>query len=340
MHLPNMNKPQASQNQSQLQSMAQVLKTTFACLLALLIYHALLVVLPNPSVRSNQIGNIRTTTTAQEALDKERCEYPFIYNKPFKTASTLVLHTINDWAKTVNRPVFECGEWSHVNAVRLFECIPPGVHHCGILNNHMLLDRVTLSIVAERLPNYRYITTTRYPPHRIISEFMQINDKKWSLGMDVDYEFRDYMRNKYNQYGHIGWYTDEWIHEGHSCPITNGQHRFIYQMASKFAIVIDANLIEESNVILRHANLFTLPEDGKRSNFRGSQNVNISNETVSVMKKVLCFELALHEALQFRMASLYEQATGKPCVREGQMGKASNCIKDKEREILNDDWIF
>lgn len=121
--------------------------------------------------------------------------------------------------------------------------------------------------------------------------------------------------------------------------MTTEEEMRIYDMTSQYFVVIDVNLLEESNAILRANGLFQLNAAG-RSNVRGSHLVEITPEIRSLLYNVSCYERVLHKALQMRMASLYERATGKPCIHRGRLAEFTSCLKAVEKRNLGDSWVF
>lgn len=110
-------------------------------------------------------------------------------------------------------------------------------------------------------------------------------------------------------------------------------------MVGRYHIVIDANVREASNAILKHHGLFQLPnlEDGKvkRHKDRGAYKLELTEEMKMKLNKQACVEKMLHAAMQTRMASLYEQATGEQCIFKNE-----TCIGRMEEEELKSNWIF
>lgn len=112
-------------------------------------------------------------------------------------------------------------------------------------------------------------------------------------------------------------------------------------MATKYDVVIDANLVNASNTILNHYGLFKLPrpEMEVTANVRGTLGLNFSKEVKDMIKSVSCVEDELHRAFHMRMASLYERITGKKCIRHGDINELGSCMQQHEAEFLNKSWV-
>lgn len=267
-----------------------------------------------------------------------RCPYPLVYNKPHKTASTYIQSLITNWTAQTNRNNYICAGQTLESAIYFPECIPHKPDECGVVNCHLLLSRQTQSILNVRMPGHRIITSTRYPPHRILSNFMQINRFRGESSDKMYDDVRRYLTRSFNPWTLYNFHTGE--KRLGSCPIKVLDKTDIYQMVMKYDLVIDANLVEESNIILKHHGLFTFPDKASKVNFRGASSLQVPEDIKQLLHNVSCVERELHKALQMRMASLLEKITGKNCVKHGRTHTMTSCIADREKEILGDTWMF
>lgn len=224
------------------------------------------------------------------------------------------------------------------SAIRLQECIPTDDDGCGVVNCHLYLDDTITSVLNSRLPNYRLITSTRYPAHRIISFYLQMKNLIFEEGMDISPGLRDFLMHEFSPSEIIPWHSG--VIEHRLCPISEADRKTMFNLVSKYFIVIDLNLIEESNAILRHHGLFTLPNDTKLVNLRHSTSFKPPRDIQDLLYNVSCYERAIHDSLQLRMASLYEQVTKTKCIHAGRLANFSSCLAKKEREYLQDTWLF
>lgn len=276
--------------------------------------------------------------TRSSAVQAPQCPYPLVYNKPHKTASTFIQSLITNWTMETNRGNYVCAGQSLETAFYLPECIPRESDGCGVLNCHVILSPEVHSILNTRMPGHRILTSTRYPPHRIVSNFLQINFVQPDAVNETYDALRLYLSKKFNPWKLYNYHTGEG--RVGSCPLQASDKHAIYNMVMKYDIVIDANLVEESNDILKHNGLFTFPEASSKLNFRGASGMSLPDDIKDLLRDVSCVEKELHKALQMRMASLYEQATGKSCVKHGRPDKMSSCLADKERVVLGENFLF
>lgn len=269
---------------------------------------------------------------------KSTCAYPLVYNKPHKTASTFIQGLITNWTKETNRNNYVCSGQTLETAIYLPECLPRETDECGVLNCHMILSPEVHKMLDKRWPGHRILTSTRYPPHRIVSNFLQINLIRPGSVNETHDALRLYLSRRFNPWKLYNFHSGE--NRVGTCPLKSSDLVAIYNMVMKYDIVIDANLIEESNIILKHNGLFQFPEASSKVNFRGASGMTLPEDIKLLLRDVSCVELELHKALHMRMASLYEQATGKPCVKHGRPAKMSSCLADRERVILGDNYLF
>lgn len=265
------------------------------------------------------------------------CDFPIVYHKPPKTAGTYIQTLITEWAKRTGRSNYLCGGRRAIETVMyLHECVSREDDGCGILNAHLVLTPQATAILGQRLPNYRLLTSTRYPAHRIVSLFLQLNLFKTENMTDaaaVEKGLQDYLRDQYNPWGQYNFYTG-----GHrkktACPLRQSERMDIFNVASQYDLVVDANLPEISNVILKDYGLFQFPEHADPVNVRGAGELKLSEETLDLIRNVSCVEDELHRALHLRMASLYEKATGEACVESGRIDDLKTCLDERERANL------
>lgn len=269
----------------------------------------------------------------------QNCPFPIVYNKPPKTASSYIQTVIANWTAKTNRGNYMCSTNPIVTSAILHECLPSAGDACGVFNCHIFMSPAARSLLSKRLPNYRTLTSTRYPPHRIVSYFLQINGFKVTNSPDFYKALRWYL-SSYNPWRLYNYHTAE--ERSGSCPVSIEEMRLIFNLATSFDIVIDANLREESNAILKHFDLFQLPPvaDADRNKERGAYRLALPDEMKDLLRNVSCVEIELHKALQVRMASLYQQATGETCVQHLPRHTLSSCIEEKEKEILKNNLIM
>lgn len=317
-------------------------------------------------------GLLRTLSFASRGTVKSQCDFPLVYNKPPKTAGTYVQKVITDWTKRTGRPNLLCrGKRAIETAVYLHECLPRLKDandveeldriQCSVLNVHLYLTPESRALLNARLPQHRLITSTRYPPHRIVSFFLQLNlakadditrlnatenvdtvDEADNSALSVatseqELKLHNFLR-QYNPWALYNFHTGE--HRKGACPLRHDEKLHIFQLAGRYDLVVDANLPKESNAILRHHKLFTFPDDPFSVNVRGATRMTISKQTKQLIRDVSCVEDTLHKALHIRMASLYEEATGRSCIQSGRVEDLTSCLDAKERKYLMSDWLI
>lgn len=273
----------------------------------------------------------------KEESFKTKCAFPLVYHKPPKTASSFIQSVITEWTEETGRGNYICAQRPAESNILLHECVSSSGDACGVLNCHIFLDSHARALLTERLPNHRLLTSTRYPPHRIVSFFLHLNNYRASNLQNetgnVMNELRQYL-SEYNPWKLYNYHTGE-ARSG-ACPLTQGEKVTIFSMAARYHIVIDANLRHVSNAILKQQSLFTLPHvEGERNKDRGAYKLSLPGDIQNTIQHVSCVERVLHRSLQLRMASLYETATGTPCVFQD----GSTCIEHLEKEALQSNWI-
>lgn len=271
------------------------------------------------------------------------CEFPIVYNKPPKTAGTYIQTLITDWTRKSGRANYLCGGKRAIEtSVYLHECVSREDDGCGVFNAHLVLTPQATTILSQRLPNYRLLTSTRYPAHRIVSFYLQLNLYKTENMSDhdqVEKGLQEYLRHQYNPWAQYNFHTGGYRKKT-SCPLRLPERIDIFNVASQYDLVVDANVPEISNIILRDHGLFQFPEDGDPVNVRGAGDMNLSAETLDLIRNVSCVEEELHRAFHMRMASLYEKATGKTCVESGRVEDLKTCLEEEERKNLKHTWLI
>lgn len=286
----------------------------------------------------------------------EQCDFEIVYNKPPKSAGTYVQTLMTKWAAQENRQNILCrGKRAIETSVYLKECIPRSdPSRCSVISAHMFLSGEVRSLLSQRLPSHRLLTSTRYPAHRIVSFFLQLNllnrtktrtSNDRNSGLDEE-ALNDYL-TRFNPWSLYNFHAGE-KRQG-SCPLRLEEINEIFDLASRYDLVVDANLPEQSNIILEHYNLFRFPTETadsdpqnsrKKVNERGTSNLVLSNKTKGLIKKVSCVEDALHKALHLRMASLMETINGQRCIESGRIENLKTCLDHQERKNLQAQWLL
>lgn len=271
---------------------------------------------------------------------EKKCAFPIVYNKAPKTASSFLKAVITNWSKEIGRPVYKCPSTNIRSGILLPDCVPAvgplDDSSCGVLATHLVLNANAKALLAKRMPEYKVIASTRYPPHRIISLYM-FNRKIHSDDRDLEKGLKYYL-DTYNPWHQFNYLTGE-ARTG-ECPLDLYQLRDITSLVSTFDIIVDVNLRHESNVILKHFNLFEIPDQpdlSQRLKEFGAVRANISAAHMDLLKQKACVEFELHRAMLYRMASLYEKATGNSCIRGDTM---NSCISEKEEDFLKSSWTL
>lgn len=279
------------------------------------------------------------------AFSSSKCNFSLVYNKPPKTASTFIKEQLRAWSAKMGRPHFKCATNSHETAARLPECIPQATDGCGVVNCHIVLGEATLTLLRARMPNLRLMTSTRYAPLRVVSQFLQSNQ----IDMAELLRNRSREAEMSSSLGEGNPWTLYNYHFGTmlrgACPLSWLEKLMIRDAVMRYDIVIDVNLPEESNAILKHFNLFEVKMlsvgEGGRSNDRGTSLTSLQQSTIDRIANASCVEIELHKALQQRMASIYEFATGTGCLpRKGVLSKLSSCLADREKVALGGEWFM
>lgn len=272
------------------------------------------------------------------------CDFPIVYNKPPKTASSFLQDVISNWSRQVGRNDYRCSRTPLVASAVLPECIPRSGDSCGILNSHIFMTPSTRRLLSQRLPKYLTLTSIRYPPHRIISMFLftrrlrqdQLHQDSPHILAALD----SYLRS-FNPWRLYNYHTGD-TRTG-TCPLREDEVRDIYSFSATVDIVVDVSLRQESNVILKHFDLFQIPavdDLAARPKERGTTQAKLPQQHLDMLRNISCVEMELHRALQVRMASLYELASGQLCLTHGVMKKLDSCIARRERQVLTNSWLI
>lgn len=288
-------------------------------------------------------SNVRSVVVEKSALEPvgldKKCEFPIVYLKPPKTASSFIQTVVLNWSQTVGRPSYICADTPLLTSVILPDCLPQVAEPCAVFSSHIFFNKRARGLLEERMPGYKTVVSTRFPPHRIVSMYMFVNNLRES---DPDlFKGLDYYLTGFNPWRHFNYLTGE-TRTG-ECPLTYEDRRDIANVASLYDVVIDVNALEESNAILKHFNMFTLPavsESSDREKHRGAAKLTVPEAMLQKLRSKVCVEEELHRAFQIRMASLYEKITGVSCFVDGHWKKLDNCIMKKERQTLQGSWTI
>lgn len=328
----------------------EALSSTFATLLASAQY-------PDPLPLPGNASKAQVIGTSLQQPPAYRCNFSIIYNKPPKTASTFIQGKFSSWARKNRRRVFTCTSQAFITNLILHECVPQTNDGCGVLNCHVVLSPPLLSFLRTRLPNARLITSTRYPPARILSLYLQIYNLRGSAlkNTDGNERFRRWLKNSYSPWDlynfHFGHnFPDRLVKKnatGTTCPLSKVETRSILEAISRYDIVIDMNLVEATTTILKHFGLFEIFDSEKRSNNRHSSLTLLDKESLQLLKNVSCVERVIHFGLQMRMASLYSKVSRKSCITAGRLPgfqyskpAVKTCLASAERAALGEEWVF
>lgn len=259
-----------------------------------------------------------------------------IYTKSPKTASSFIQNVLVNWTEATGRPLYQCYRAPLLTLANIQSCLPPRPDPCGVFSCHVFLEPFTSRLFAHAFPNHLLATSTRYPPHRIVSMFlfsrkMRDDDPRVAFGLAR-------FIAAWNPWTLYNYHTGE--SRTGACPLSEDEKRDVYSVASRFHVVVDANARLASNVILRRFALFNLPlvnvED--RDKERGAVRVNMTDDLLNALRNVACVEEHLHRAFQIRMARLYEEASDRECILDPRMPIPDTCIEREERESLKGYW--
>lgn len=258
-----------------------------------------------------------------------------MYNKPPKTASTYIVSVVDDWTRKTNRTHYRCSHAHLSTALTLRECLPRDGDSCGVITSHLQLVPGVRDILRTRLPQHVLLTSTRYPAHRIVSLYLEENNLTSSaLRSPASWDkLREYLRT-YNAWQLFNYNTGQ-NYYGRSALTEHEKHQIFYS-AMQFDVVINAQLVAESNVILDHFGLFKLPaaEHAVRKLVRGAEHLAVPDDVKEMLRFASRVDIQLHRALLVRMASVYEKASGVQCVTHGRMPVLASCLEQRERDIL------
>lgn len=242
----------------------------------------------------------------------QMCNAPIVYNKPAKTGSTSIQSAMIAWAKSSGRRGIKCSSYIAKASMQLRECIPYDSSRCAVLTTHMELDRDTRELLANRLGGrFVSVTSTRAPVQRIVSLYMQMRRMRVDEARKNMSDIESFARglNPWDLYNY---------HSGEartgSCPMEEVEKRVLVKLVKHYDIVVDMDLREHSNAILKSHDLFQVSKE--RINVRGSRRLVLNDKVKESIKRVSCVEEEMHRLFRLRMASLYEKATGKACLSE------------------------
>lgn len=267
-------------------------------------------------------------------------KFSIAYNKPPKTGSSTMITVLRDWAKETNRLFVNCrGERAYESNLYLSDCVPRHDDGEVVFGTHFYLNPIALSMIQRRLPSVRLLTTTRYPTHRMLSLYLETNKLNFT-NVDNEVEQIAYEKGlqefltKFNPWSLYNYHTGSLRYK--LCPLTNQEKMEIHELASRYDIVVNLNLRQESNVILKHFNLFQIPDvrTDSQINRRGASDFQLAPDTMELVKNMSCMETELHQALMLRMASLYEFITGEDCITHGTMDTVTTCLEQRELDSI------
>lgn len=245
------------------------------------------------------------TFPSRLALFPPTCTHSVVYNKPHKTAGTKIQADIVEWASRNHWQAVTCSPF-HPN-LQLQECVPTNRQGCVIVANHMVLNPSLERMFERKLgKDVLWMTSTRSGRERRLSHFLQVNRIRHDAAALDD--LKSYLKraNPWHDYNYMNGEL-----RNSPCPVSWTDSQSITEMASKYDIVIDADLPDVSNVILKHFGLFQLTDSSV--NVRGASNLVLDDETEELVKKASCVDEEMHKLLRVRMGSLYEMITGIPC---------------------------
>lgn len=318
-------------------------RTGFAIVIGLILLLNILTIIGLWQVLIGNIGdeNIlsRTDSFPTRSHPLETCgdTRGLVYNKPPKTASTFIQELIVNWTERTKRPLYQCNRTPMLTMVNLRACVPVKPDACAVFSCHVYLNAFALQVFNDRIPGHLTLSSTRYPAHRVVSMFLFTRQFRDS---DTGIEGRlERFVNNMNPWELYNYHTGEF--RTGTCPLTEDEKRRVFSAVSVYDIVIDANTPNASNKILNHFNLFKLPvlnDPTDRPKERGTVRVNLTEKVRNALKNKTCVEDALHTALQIKMASLYERATGEPCLFDPRLQTLDTCIQREEQHTLENYW--
>lgn len=256
-----------------------------------------------------------------------------VYNKPHKTGCTYIQTQLKTWAKRHKIPFRKC-TWNYAeNVARFRECVPDGSPQ--VLAFHFYWSQEVKSILTEKFNSVFLLTSTRHPRMRIPSLFLQI--KKWGAEYVskhkkiFDKEFKRFISDM-NWIDLFYYHTGEHINK--TFPLSNDSKQKIHEISGKYHAVIDLDLKNESEYILKKMNLFSV-FTGKMENVRGSNQLNLSKTSIQLIDRTFCAELELHKALLFRMSMLYDVQNDNQCNRSNYLYSydLNSCLFEKSEAI-------
>eukprot|EP00177_Eucheuma_denticulatum_P006430 GFKZ01011730.1.p1 GENE.GFKZ01011730.1~~GFKZ01011730.1.p1 ORF type:complete len:331 (-),score=34.68 GFKZ01011730.1:44-964(-) len=258
---------------------------------------------PTPIPTANHLITLASNTTSS-------CKFPLVYNKPHKTGSTTVQRALSNWAKEHNRTFVSCSDYIDKASLQLRECLKPDPSGCAVIATHIVLDRDTKVLLTERFGSYKLLTSTRRARSRILSAFLQYHWTKARYLRKEDEVFLREFLDSFNPWTLYNYHTG--LYREGACPLSEEGRHAVAQLAKTFDVVVDVDLVKQSEAILEHWGLCRL--GGIHANTRGAADMRVPDDVERRLKEVSCVEEELHRLLRLRMASLYEKATGKNCL--------------------------
>jgi len=247
-----------------------------------------------------------------------KCAYPIVYNKPHKTGSTTIQMFALRWAQKKGRPAYKCSGFIQKARFQIRECIPHDSSGCAMVATHIELDDITRELLENRIGKFKTITSTRRPDHRILSSFMQTRHLTISrANLDKNGTLADLKRFliDFNPWKVYNYHTGRFV-QG-TCPMSPSEEHRLVKLVNRYDIVLDVDLIHQSNTILAAHDLFQLSANST-VNSRGSTMLQLDAEARELLRSKMCVEDELHRLFRFRMASAYEKARGKKCLTDSR----------------------
>lgn len=321
------------------------------------------------SWRLSELTNPMSATGHPHAQQAMRCNFSIVYNRPPRTASAFFEDELLKWGTTHNRTVYDCGHDRLLTTLRLPECLAitsaqwknltsKSISHkqedngtgsrayrddgCGLLSGRMVLSGRALATVRKTLPSSMMLTSTRFPPVRILSHFLEefgLNESNLRQD-DVQDELATYLRDSFSPWEMFNFHFG--THVGGSCPQSRTEGLKILGAVTRYGAVVDIGLPKESSAILEALGLFTLDNielgDQHRKNVRRETLLLLRDDVAGLLRDKACVEMKLHRALQLRMASVYETLTGTQCFDSGKLEETSSCLRKAEEVVYGRTW--
>ena len=273
----------------------------------------------------SSVNFLQTLTSINYTSTKVKtCEYPIVYNKPPKTASSKIGHDIKSWSQEQHRSYYKCSPFINRASFEMRECIPTDKTGCAVISTHVILSDMMKEILTKKIGKFLLITSTRDPRKRMMSMYMQDRRLEWPIKQDILPDLKRFIRNR-NPWELYNYHTGK--HRVGSCPISQADRAIVRDMVNQADIVIDADLTKESNTILKYHNVFQLSD--KEINVRGSKEIQLDKEGKELLKNVTCVDEEMHRLYRLRMASVYGKSTNTKCIKGGRI--PSHCFNETAR---------